>query len=128
MKAYIYYPNGSDSDELVNYLIYHNTSKEARKMGISEVGYDDDFLSVKCLRRKDLDKFAIGLPRIERDDETLRSAGWRYEDESVCSCCGLGANGMDKYEVCFGCEQCPECGHDDNCEENKSIIPRYKHK
>ena len=100
MKAYIYYPNGSDSDELVNYLIYHNTSKEARKMGISEVGYDDDFLSVKCLRRKDLNKFAIGLPRI----------------------------GMDKYEVCFGCEQCPECGHDDNCEENKSIIPRYKHK
>ena len=119
MKAYIYYPNGTDSDELRNYLIYHNTSKEARKMGVSKIGYDDDFLYVQCLRRKDLDKFVSGEPRIEYNNEILRQAGWHIEGETPCASCDLHALNMDKHEPCDICEQCPDCGHDEECEANQ---------
>ena len=119
MKAYIYFPNGQNCDELKNYLIYHNTSKEARKMGISQRGYDDDFFLVQCLRRKDLDHLATGEPRIETDNEILRSAGWRQEGETPCGSCELYALGMDKHDTCFSCEQCPTCGHDEECEGNQ---------
>ena len=40
----------------------------------------------------------------------LRRAGWREEDETSCSTCGLYAMGLDEFRVCDDCHQCRECG------------------
>ncbi|MGB1293717.1 MAG: hypothetical protein ACPG5Z_16340 [Pseudoalteromonas sp.] len=85
-------------------------------MGISKIGYDDDFFYVQCLRKKDLDHLATGSPRVERDNEVLRSAGWHCEGEDPCASCELYALDMEKYELCEHCEHCPVCGHDEECE------------
>jgi hypothetical protein len=45
----------------------------------------------------------------------LRAMGWMLEGDARCSACGL-AEYDGKWPLCEHCEQCTECGHDDDCE------------
>jgi len=53
---------------------------------------------------------------VERRENVLRLAGWRYDGESECDCCGLYANGDDAMATCGHCELCPHCAEDSNGE------------
>lgn len=57
-------------------------------------------------------------PYLVVSNKTLRQMGWANEGEHYCDCCGLAANGLDKFEVCAICGQCGECGHYDKCEDH----------
>lgn len=55
-------------------------------------------------------------PHIECRPEVLRQLGWRVEGESTCDTCGLAAMDDERFRVCEECNQCLECGHDQDCE------------
>lgn len=48
--------------------------------------------------------------------KTLRDIGCMCEGETMCESCGLYAMGIDEYEVCPECNNCKECGHEDDCD------------
>lgn len=62
-------------------------------------------------------RFAPAKHGHERRDEVLRLVGWRNEDDHTCESCGLAEMGQEDgpFHVCRECEQCGECGHDDDC-------------
>ena len=51
-------------------------------------------------------------PHEERRPQVLRRLGWCVIGESTCSTCGLAPMDMDEFDLCGGCDQCPECGCD----------------
>ena len=83
---------------------------------------DHEWHDARITRQPDHDKFLDvekTEPYIVRDDVVLRQMGWSHEGERQCDSCGLYAMGMDKFDVCNSCGQCPECGFDDECEEHE---------
>lgn len=116
LRAYTY-QDDPEGQQLA--VIYHHNAKDAKKLGVSRIGYEGEYTDVTCSRLPEADQFAekTDEPRIESDDRTLRKLGWRYDGEPTCCSCGLAPMGLDEFSVCPECHSCPECGHDDDCLE-----------
>lgn len=123
---------------LESVLVFAWSANAALQTGSPYLTYlGDSDVPVKAERRKDLDEYRRPWRMrgyTETEPERLRDAGWCYSDEDTCTCCGLGAMGIDQYWVCQTCLYCPECAAEANqqgdggCPECSATVARYKAK
>jgi len=101
-------------------LVYAYSTAHARSIGRGDLDalYEETYAVRRPLH--DARASVVGVEGVESDPRYLRNAGWRCEDETDCESCGLAAMGLDEYEVCSECNLCPECGHDETCEEARA--------
>jgi hypothetical protein len=78
---------------------------------------DHQWVDTNIKRRQDLDKF-LDPEKTEaymvNDQAVLRQMGWSFEGDSFCESCGLAEMGA-QFPICGECENCRECGCDDEC-------------
>jgi len=80
---------------------------------------EGEWISARVIRKPEHDHLLGNDGRTDahviQDDETYREMGWMIDGDSRCDSCGL-ADYDGKWPVCSDCQQCEECGHDENCE------------
>jgi hypothetical protein len=111
LKAYVAGINMGDHDGWMELeLVIAESPEAAARLAypkfederIAEVlAGEDDYSIERCEAG---DSLAFGMPRIIRDDKTLREAGFHYEDEHECQACEEWSEG-----VCQECDLCATC-------------------
>lgn len=116
LKAYVVHDGDPGEHAL---LVFAATGQEARVTGHGHEDMGKDgFFSVRAERRKEHDPLVrpeATKAYVEDRLETLRVAGWQFEDGTTCPCCGLSDCDDDRWRACDECEYCPECGHEADC-------------
>ena len=78
-----------------------------------------EYMNARVIRAPEHDHLFEKIGRTDayiiRDDFIFREMGWMLEGDARCSSCGL-AEYDGWWPLCEHCEQCTECGHDDDCE------------
>lgn len=97
--------------------------REARKLlwaGSDNLREECDwrFTDMQVGRRKEHDHLVAKIdrkePHVIHDTSITRLMGWWCEGDRRCASCDLAEMDGD-FPVCEHCEQCPECGHADEC-------------
>ena len=130
--AFICSVDSDDPDHVPSEIIYHHTQKDAVLMA-SKTGQCVDYAHdmsehtihppehyIKCERAKYLDgrnhKETPHILQLTIDTiEIFRDAGFNAWDAPICNDCGLCSFDIDKYHVCWGCEECLECTKAEIC-------------
>lgn len=115
-RAYIVKPSGGDPhDPFPSTLVYAQSEAYACEIGAGELdgGFSPEDCEAEHDPRHDARARTFFIGCVEHDPEYLRDAGWRYEGEDTCCCCGLAAFGMEQYAVCRVSNNCRACGCDD---------------
>jgi hypothetical protein len=120
LRAYIVHDGDPGEHAL---LVFAATGQDARVIGngTEDIGCEG-FLNVRAERRESLDMYVRqGTEKayVEQQLETLRVAGWQFENGASCPCCGLSDCDDDRWRACGECEYCPDCGHDDDCTQKE---------
>jgi hypothetical protein len=80
---------------------------------------DGEYMSARVIRAPEHDHLFEKIGRtgayIIWDDFIFREMGWIMEGDDRCAMCGK-AEYEGKWPLCEHCEQCNDCGHDDDCE------------
>lgn len=120
LKAFMVAYDG-DWNEQIGVVAYAYTTQHARDLGASDM--NGDYETVYAYRAWEYESRAAlqAEPGVEGDDEFMREQGWRRENEWSCGSCGLAANGLEKYGVCRTCNQCKECGCEDDCDQSEGF-------
>ena len=105
--------NGSEYSE----LIFAATAKEAKKEAWKHPGFSgfEEYLQLRVKRYPKADHLAGETAGCCSDWRVLRLLEWSCEDGNACSECGLNDFDRDEFRVCWDCDKCPECGHEDDC-------------
>lgn len=107
-RAYMVSPASEDEcDHAV--LVYADSEENACELGAGEMDGDPRSCVARHAPEHDARARTFLAGRVEDDPEYMRDAGWHYEGEDACGCCGLAAFGMEKYAVCRGCNLCKPC-------------------
>jgi|TARA_Y100000310_G_C20695407_1_gene825331 hypothetical protein len=115
LKAWVVYEHSPGFEDCTE-LIYHCTASKARWLAVqSGHFYDCNFLDLGARREPEADCFAKGKPRMEGDLAILRELGWKFLDGQECEGCGLDDMDHQTWRICPECQQCPECGHLEDC-------------
>ncbi len=93
--------------------MYAQSEAYAVEIGSDELGFHAEECEASPEPKHDARARTFFIGCVEHDPEYLRNAGWKFEGEWTCGCCGLAAFGMEKYGVCRMTSQCKECGCDD---------------
>lgn len=120
LKAYRVEYEG-DPDFNPGCIVYAYTRDHARSLGAYEINGDFETLVVTREWKFEPRAALRTEPGAEDDAEFMRDAGWRYEDEWTCGSCGLGAFGLEQYGVCRMCNQCKECGCEEDCDQSEGF-------
>ena len=119
LKAYAVWEGDDESRAEYSELVFAFTWREARKLAWRKPygGGFDEYISIRVNRVPEGDGLAVGdKPYVNADAAVYRSAGWQSPDGYSCSSCGLDDLNEDRWRVCGECFNCPECGHEEGCE------------
>ena len=115
LYAYVVSPATGDEEER-GALVYAQCERTACELGAFDMDGDADSCEARRAPEHDARALLFLAGRAEDDPEYLRDAGWHYEGEWRCGCCGLAAFGIEAYGVCRQSSQCKVCKCDDDPE------------
>jgi hypothetical protein len=79
------------------------------------------YCSDKKIPQIDIESHDWGLVTdCKANNKFRREVGFSCDGDARCDSCGL-ADLDGEFPVCPECNQCVECGHDDDCEEAKAL-------
>lgn len=117
LRAYVVKPCSEDEvDRAV--LVFAQCEATACAIGAPDMDGEPEDCEARRAPEHDERAKEYLAASVEHDPEYMRNAGWHYEGEERCGCCGLAAFGMEKYGVCRLSNLCKECGCDDAEDED----------
>lgn len=120
LKAYIV-AYDDERQEQYAVIVYAYTLQHARDIGAADMSADYEGVYVYRSWEHEPRVSLYPEPGVEADRMYLRGQGWHIEHEWTCGSCGLAANGMEQFGVCRMCNQCKECGCEEDCDQSEGF-------
>ena len=120
LKAYVAACD-DDYPEQFGSIVYAYTPQHARTLAAYEINSDYECMYAYRAWKHEPRVALQPEAGCENDPEYLRNEGWHMDGEWACGSCGLAANGQEKYGVCRMCNQCKECGCEEDCDQSEGF-------
>ena len=125
MKCYI---GGSSEPGDFDFITacFAKNSREAKKLmwkyGDLSEECEGKWVLARAIRAEEHDhlfaKYGLKTEHVISEDYIYREMGWVMEGDQRCALCSK-AEYEGKWPLCEDCEQCTDCGHDDECNKVK---------